>query len=118
MRETFDILEDAIIDCGYWRWWTANLPDSFQVEFGGVQLFQPSLETSRCPSSIYAFRFMRPQKVEFLEFAADVEKNWFSLMQADKLSPPSLDRDLFFLGEAARAEQLRRQAVHSHLHFS
>jgi hypothetical protein len=52
MREAFEILEDAITECGYWRWWMANLPASFQVEFGGVQLFQPPPEVSRSPSGI------------------------------------------------------------------
>lgn len=118
MREAFDILEDAITDCGCWRWWTGKLPDSFQVEFGGVQLFQQPPEASRPPSAIYALRFMQPRKVEFLDFAAGVEKDWFSLMQADKLRPPSLGRDQFYLGDAIRAEQLRRQAVHAHLHFT
>jgi len=118
MREAFEILEDAITDCGYWRWWTANLPASFQVEFGGVQLFQPPSEASRSPSGIYALRFMQPRKVEFLDFAADIEEDWFSLLQADKITPPSLGRDQFILGDADRAEQLRQQAVHAHLHFT
>lgn len=117
MREAFDILEDAITDCGYWRWWTARLPDSFQVEFGRVQLYQPPPEPSRSPSAIYALRFIQPKRVEFLEFDADVEKNWFSELQADKLKPLSLGRDCFFLGDAARVEQLRSQAVHAHIHF-
>ncbi|HEX7858879.1 MAG TPA: hypothetical protein VF773_00990 [Verrucomicrobiae bacterium] len=116
MRDAFEILEDAIPDCGYWRWWAANLPNSFQVEFGGVQLFQPPPKGSCTPSTIYALRFLQPRRIEFLDFAADVEKDWFSLLQADKLKPPGL-WDQFFLGEATRGEQLRRQAVHTHLHF-
>jgi hypothetical protein len=118
MREAFDILEEAITDCGYWRWWTAKLPDSFQVEFGGVQLYQSPSEESRSPSAIYALRFIQPTKVEFLEFTTDVEKDWFFLLQADKLKPPSLGHDQFFLGDAARVGQLRQQAVRAHLHFA
>jgi len=118
MREAFEILENAITDCGYWRWWTDKLPDSFQVEFGAVQLFQPPPEASQPPSAVYALRFVQPSRVEFLDFAAHVEKDWFFLLKADKLKLPSLSPDHFFLGDPVRAEQLRRKAVHAHLHFA
>jgi hypothetical protein len=118
MNEAFEILKEAITDCGYWRWWTATLPDSFQIEFGGVQLHEPPLRASRSPSSIFALRFVRPVQVEFLDFAKDVENDWFSKLRADKLQPPRLGRDDFFLGESVQAAQLRHQAVRAHVHFS
>lgn len=118
MNEAFEILKDAITDCGYWRWWTATLPDSFQIEFSGVQLYEPPPEVFQPPSSVYALRFVRPGKVELLEFANDVETDWLSKLHADKLEPLRLSRDEFFLGEAVQAGQLCRNAVRTQVHFS
>ncbi len=34
-------LESAISDVSFWTWWAANLPESFQLEFG-TQLWKPT----------------------------------------------------------------------------
>jgi hypothetical protein len=41
MNEHLPVLESAISDVGYWTWWIAHLPDTFQVEFGATQLWSP-----------------------------------------------------------------------------
>lgn len=38
MNAHLSILESAITDVGYWRWWTSDLPNSIQLEFGGAQI--------------------------------------------------------------------------------
>jgi hypothetical protein len=38
MNEYLSMLEHAISDMGCWRWWTAEVAGSFQVEFVGTQI--------------------------------------------------------------------------------
>jgi hypothetical protein len=84
MRKEYEILQDAISDCGYWRWWTGRIPVHFQVEFGGVQLYQAPADLSRPPSGVFALRFEQLERVEFLDFGPDVQQDWFGRLQRDE----------------------------------
>lgn len=59
-------LEDAITDVGYWRWWIADLPSAFQLEFGGTQLWNPPAAKGEPPSGVIALRFDLPTLAVFL----------------------------------------------------
>jgi hypothetical protein len=58
--EHLKILESAISDVGCWTWWTTNLPEAFQVEFSGVQLWNPPNGEGKAPSGQIALRFRMP----------------------------------------------------------
>jgi hypothetical protein len=67
-----DLLADAISDVGYWQRWTAHLPDSVQLEFGGVQLavIETGMPVPR-PIHPLILRFIRPSCVVFTGTAND-----------------------------------------------
>ena len=95
MRESYDILQNAISDCGYWRWWNGNLPASFQIEFGGVQLYQPPADSGHPPSGLFALGFEEPQQIEFLDFDPHVQNDWFGALQREEFEAPTLCREAF-----------------------
>jgi hypothetical protein len=90
-------LESAISDVGCWTWWTANLPAAFQVEFGGVQIWNPPRGGGLPPSSQVALRFYNPRLVYFLTMADGVPIDWPDQLQRDELEPPSVGYDAFTL---------------------
>lgn len=97
MTDPISTLESAISDVGYWRWWAEALPEVFQVEFGGVQLYFPPLVAGRPPNSVVALRFHEPSVVAFLtaEDARDLPVDWRTALHADKLKPFSVDHERF-----------------------
>lgn len=99
MIEHLAILEEAISDVGYWRWWAQALPDVFQVEFGGVQLHFPPESPERAPNSVVALRFHRPSLVAFLtaEDAKSVAADWTAALHEDRIEPFSVNHELFTL---------------------
>jgi hypothetical protein len=72
VNEHLTALESAISDVGHWTWWTANLPDTFQVEFNGTQLWNPPLGEGKPPSGQIALRFRKPRRVYFLTLSDSV----------------------------------------------
>ena len=99
MSESLAALESAISDVGYWRWWAEELPVVFQVEFGGVQLWNPPTQGDGPPSSIVALRFHRPSVVAFLTDpeAADAAPDWRQALHEDRLEPPAVSYEHFTL---------------------
>lgn len=82
------VLEDAISDTGYWRWWTADLPRIFQVEFGGVQLWNEPASADQAPSSVVALQFQQPSVVAFLaDGEAGLPDDWPTALHEDRLEP-------------------------------
>lgn len=94
------MLENAIVDVGYWQWWTANLPESFQVEFGGVLLWNPPLKEGDPPSGVVALRFLNPSCVCFLrrrDHPRRVPKNWYERLHRDEIRPFEITYEAFTL---------------------
>lgn len=76
MNEHLPALESAISDVGHWTWWTASLPDMFQVEFGGTQLWSPPLGEGKPPSGQIVLRFRKPRLVYFLTLSDSISEDW------------------------------------------
>jgi hypothetical protein len=106
MERHWEILERAISDVGYWTWWTQDFPKSFQVEFGGTQLWNPPKAPDKPPSGQLALRFIAPRSVSFLvrRGAGDLSGDWPELLHADALEPFTINHEHFALmrPEAAR----------------
>src|SRR5215475_13507012 len=66
MNRWLDTLAEAISDVGYWQWWAENLPQHFQVEFGGTQLWNAPMAVGEPPSGQIALRFINPKSMSFL----------------------------------------------------
>lgn len=111
MSEHLPALESAISCAGYWRWWTAILPAAFQVEFGGVQLWNPPSGEGQPPSSLVALQFRNPRLVYFLTFADDVTADWPDQLQRDELEPPTVDHEAFTLTAPDLCGQLVGKAL-------
>jgi hypothetical protein len=99
MQEALEILENSISDVEYWRWWTESLPDYFQVEFGGVQLWTPPTQENRPPPGIIALRFESPTAIAFLTetTAEDLQSDWATQLKNDQIEPFSVIYGLFLL---------------------
>ena len=111
MGEHLPALESAISDVGYWTWWTANLPAAFQVEFGGVQLWNPPNGEGQPPSSRVALRFRKPRLVYFLTLVESVSVDWPEQLQRDELDPPSINHEAFTLTAADLCRKLVGKAI-------
>lgn len=111
MDEHLAALESAISDVGCWTWWTADLPTVFQVEFAGVQLWNPPNDEGRPPSNQVAIQFHKPRLVYFLTLADGAPTNWPNRLQQDQLSPPTVNYALFTLTEVDLCKQLVDGAI-------
>ena len=105
MESPLRILETAISDVGYWRWWTSNLPDAIQLEFGGTQLYFPPASPGQLTSGLLAVRLRKPVAAFFLtRKSAGVPDDWPEAMARDELEPFNLDDRFTFTShdDAAR----------------
>jgi hypothetical protein len=94
MSEHLSILENAIADVGYWRWWAEKLPTAFQVEFGGVQLWNPPTEEDGSPCGVVAIRFGQPTAVAFLtSLEAELPQDWKTALHEDRIDPFDVGHD-------------------------
>ncbi len=104
-----DVLERAISDIGYWRWWTAGLPGVFQVEFGGVQLWNEPASANQAPSSVVALRFRQPSYVAFLtDEGSDLPGDWPAALQEDRLEAFGVAYEHFTLTSIDKAREITR----------
>jgi hypothetical protein len=113
MSTHLDILADAIQDVGYWRWWTSQYPDIFQVEFGGVQIYTPPQQPNQPPPGLIALRFTNPISVNFLTFPEapdDFPPNWLDLLHNDTLDPQTISYDTFIFNDPQHAQSLLQDA--------
>jgi hypothetical protein len=98
MSKHLSILESAIADVGYWRWWTEKLPTAFQVEFGGVQLWNPPTEANGPPSGVVALRFGQPTVIAFLTASeTTAPPDWRIALHEDRIEPFSVSHDALTL---------------------
>ena len=114
MNKSIEILEEAISDVGYWRWWAEKLPDVFQVEFGGVQLWNPPTNPDGPPSGIVALRFIKPTVIAFLteNGASDIQDDWPASLHDDSIDSFTVDCDRFtFTSETEISETLQNCSV-------
>lgn len=94
MKSPLAILETAISDVGYWRWWTSNLPDAIQLEFGGTQLFFPPAEPDQVTSGLLAVRLRKPSILLFLTGnSAGLPEDWPEAMARDEYDPFTVEHD-------------------------
>jgi hypothetical protein len=110
-NEHLPALESAISDVGHWMWWAANLPDTFQVEFGGTQLWNPPLGEGKPPSGQIALRFRKPRIIYFLTLSDSVSEDWPEQLQRDKQGPFSVDHEAFTLTSPELCDRLVAKAV-------
>ena len=102
MTVYLNTLADAIQDAGYWRWWTAEYPEIFQLEFGSVQLYSPPQQPGQPPSSLIALRFTHPTSVTFLTFPEAYDNfphDWPNQLQNDSLDPPGISYETFVFND-------------------
>ena len=66
-----ETLAEAISDVGYWTWWAEKLPEVFQIEFGGSQLYFPATSPDTPPQSKVAVQFRQPTSVSFIARSED-----------------------------------------------
>ena len=98
MESPLRILETAISDVGYWRWWTSNLPESIQLEFGGTQLYFPPASPGQVTSGLLAIRLRKPVAALFLTGkSAGLPDDWPEAMARDECGPFNVDHDRFTL---------------------
>lgn len=98
MESPLAILEAAIADVGYWRWWTSNLPDTIQLEFGGTQLYFPPASPVQVTSGLLAVRLRKPIAVIFLSAKSSrLPDDWPEAMARDEYDPFNVEHDRFTL---------------------
>jgi hypothetical protein len=108
MNNAASILESAISDVGYWRWWHEALPGFFQVEFGGVQLWTPPTKDDRPPPGIIGLGFKDPTLVAFLTelSAAALQSDWRLALHQDQIEPFTVTYDEFTLSQADQVKSM------------
>lgn len=111
------LLADAIADVGYWTWWAQELPDVFQVEFAGAQLyFAPPVSPDQPPSSRVALQFRQPASVCFLYRGQEAtDFAWVEQLHQDRLPPPTCSYDGVAFGDDAQLCTLLAQATQQQL---
>lgn len=117
----YSILVSAISDVGYWRWWSEALPELFQLEFGGVQIYLPPSNQTEPPSSLLALRFLRPSRVSFIRrknAAADLPADWPHQLKADMLDPFGVSYEEFAVGDATLFREICDQVENEIIHFA
>jgi hypothetical protein len=117
MTSHIEILESAISDVGYWRWWSADLPERFQIEFGGTQLWAPPAAADRPPSGVIAIRLIRPKRIT-LWTREGAPADWFEALHRDELEPFGVAHDHFTLSSHANATEWAREAATTHEHYA
>jgi len=111
--ENLEILGDAISDVGYWSWWVTELPNIFQIEFGGTQLYFPTSDIAKPPSGQIALQFKKPTSISFLNIS-DKEPigkvKWYDLLQQDQMEPVGISYGYFTLTDDKLIEEILRDA--------
>lgn len=113
MSDAISALEAAINDVGYWLHWEHKLPDSMQIQFGGVQLDLPPAASGQAPTGQIALRFLRPTSVSFLwhhSAPADLLPDWPERLRHDAFGPCDITRGTLTLSEPAAVLAVLQQA--------
>jgi len=103
----FKILNNAISDVGFWRWWVSDFPQFIQLEFGGVQLWNPPINENGPPSGTIALKFVNPISVSFITIKkSNIEKNWHQLLHEDKIGPFNINFNFFSINNISNIIQI------------
>ena len=106
------LLADAISDVGYWSWWTHELPEVFQVEFGGTQLYFPPPSADKPPQTQIALQFQQPTSISFLSRGVSTEDfTWVQQLHDDQLESPGCSYGEFSFGDEAALSGLLHAAT-------
>lgn len=114
--QILDILSDAIADVGYWNWWTTELPELIQLEFGGTQLYVPRAEPLEPPYPLFAVQFRQPKSISFLtrRKLTDNTGNWFDNLHNDKMEPPNCNHGEFTFTKPGLMTEMIQEAASIH----
>lgn len=115
--EQLEILANAISDVGYWSWWTGQLPDIFQIEFGGTQLYFPPVSSDNPPQTQIAIQFRKPTAINFISKNETNVFEWVELLHEDKIEPPTCSYGEFSFGDSELTRTLLQQVKHCKTHF-
>jgi hypothetical protein len=121
MADDYSILVSAIADVGYWRWWSEQLPELFQLEFGGVQFYIPPEDKSKPPSSLLALRFIRPSRVSFIRRNGDLDElpvDWPNQLKEEEIDPFGISHEKFALGDDALFNEIVSQTESEITYFT
>ena len=109
--EILEMLADAISDVGVWAWWDTDEDEgTVQVEFAGVQMWNPPREAGQPPSGTVALRFGEVQSAAFLTLDDQVDPDWPRLLHEDKLDGFPLPHESLTFTDAVMIEQLASSA--------
>ncbi len=112
-----DILTRVISDVGYWRWWTAELPNVFQIEFGGTQLLCTLPQTEKPPSAVIAISFEDIKSIAFLEFSNELPDSWIQEFHDDKINKFNVNHDLCSFNNIDMINELLNKSLNTTLFY-
>ena len=118
LSSSLRILEDAISDVGRWSWWVENFPELFQLEFQGVQLWNPPVKEGKPPSGQIAIQFINPESVNFLSFSDEVFQDWPTRLRNDALEMPGQITVLLSDSQAIKKEMKSAKKIETVFGFS
>ncbi|NUN50581.1 MAG: hypothetical protein HUU15_17355 [Candidatus Brocadiae bacterium] len=108
------ILSAAISDSGAWRWWAAEFPATVQIEFDGVQLWQPPPSSRVPPPSAIALRFHNARSLNFLtrRDAWTLPEDWPRRLGEERLPPLPVWHTGFRFNDRTWLATILREAGH------
>lgn len=112
-----EVTETAISEVGYWRWWTQNTSGAFQVEFGGVLLYNKPAKNNVPPSSLLALRFEDTRCIATLRRYTGLEgipDDWFDLLAKDEMQSPTVICEEFTLTNTENLKRIFEQSEETH----
>lgn len=111
-NQKLEILGDSISDVGYWSWWTIDLPQVIQIEFGGTQLYFPPSDNSQPPNTQIAIQFRNPKSISFLtkEELKGGDENWFDDLHNDKMEAPTCSHGEFTFTDQSLMTEIINEA--------
>lgn len=110
MTTDLDILASSISEVGHWRFWDANLPSVFQIEFGCTTLYQRSADPDKPPFDIIALNFTDLLNVSFLKFSTELGGNWIEEFHEDIINCFHINQDSFCFNDNEMMEDLCKEA--------
>lgn len=113
MTDVTSALSAALHDVGYWLHWEHKLPESMQLQFGGVQLLLDAAAPGEAPAGQIALRFLQVTSLSFLWHQSapeDLLPDWPERLRHDAFGPVDITRGALTLGSADEVLQLLRQA--------
>ena len=105
-KETKEILQRAISDVGYWKWWNQE-EEKIQIKFGAVLLFDDTKKDREARTSDIALVYCGNAFIIFLD--NDEQDGWFDELHKDVIDPYTLDAEGLVFDNAEYAINLIKQ---------